>query len=239
MTFHKSVVTRRNVPKRYQPKGFDILYEDDDIIVGNKSPGFLTVDAAWDKKATNIYYGLNAYVRKGNSRSRKRVHVVHRLDQHTSGILIFAKTERAQAFLKDHWKDNQKIYYAVVHGRLSKKEGILESYLFEDDKYVVHSVDDSVRGKWSQTKYAVLKETDRFTLVKVELLTGRKNQIRVHFADEGHPVVGDAKYGRSDTKYQRLALHAFSITFTHPTSGVRMTFEAPTLDYFQALVGHW
>ncbi|MFA5259846.1 MAG: pseudouridine synthase, partial [Candidatus Omnitrophota bacterium] len=122
----------KKIPKRHQPKGFDILYEDRDIIVGNKAPGFLTVGAAWNREKT-IHAALNQYVRKGSLKSRKCVFVVHRLDQDTSGVLIFAKTEQAQAFLKDHWKSTIKTYYAVVHGRLAKKSGTISSYLSEDD----------------------------------------------------------------------------------------------------------
>ena len=227
---------RTKIPGKYQPKGFFILYEDDDIIVGEKSPGFLTVSAAWDK-GQNIYYGLNGYVRKGNSRSHKRVFVVHRLDQHTSGLLIFAKNEHAQTRLKDDWRNTKKIYYAVVHGRLAQKSGMFESYLLEDEDYVVRSIEDSVEGKLAKTVYTVLKETSRFSLVKIDLLTGRKNQIRVHFSENSHPLVGDAKYGPQTTRFSRLALHAQSISFTHPTSGERITFETTIPAYLLDLVG--
>ena len=227
---------RTKVPGKYQPKGFFILYEDDDIIVGEKQPGILTVSAAWDK-GQNVYYNLNSYVRKGNTRSHKRVFVVHRLDQHTSGLLIFAKNEHAQIRLKDDWRNTQKIYYAVVHGRLAQKSGTFESYLIEDDDYVMHSIPDSTEGKLARTAYTVVQETARFTMVKIDLLTGRKNQIRVHFADNGHPLVGDTKYGRSDTRFSRLALHSQSIAFTHPTSGERITFETNIPAYLLDLVG--
>ena len=226
----------KKIPKRHQPKGFDILYEDRDIIVGNKAPGFLTVGAAWNRVNT-VHSALNQYVRKGNPKSRKCVYVVHRLDQDTSGVLVFAKTEQAQKFLKDHWKSTIKTYYAVVHGRLAKKAGMISSYLIEDDEYVMHSSSDSTEGKLAHTAYTVLKETSRFSLLKIDLLTGRKNQIRVHFADEGHPVAGDTKYGRSTTKYKRLALHSQSIAFTHPFNGKRMTFETPLPEYFSVLIG--
>ncbi len=228
----------RKVPARYQPAGFRIIYEDDHLIVGNKAAGFLTVAAAWNKENT-VHAALNEYVRKGNSRSRHCVYVVHRIDQDTSGILIFAKNERVQEALKENWKSTQKVYYTVVHGALAQKTGVVESYLFEDDKYVVHSIDDPVRGKWSRTAYTVLKETGKFSLLKIDLLTGRKNQIRVHCADLGHPVVGDEKYGRNAVKYPRLALHSRSITFTHPVTRARMTFEADIPEYFHTLVGHW
>ena len=228
----------RKIPARYQPAGFRILYEDDQIIVGEKASGLLTVAAAWNRENT-VHALLNQYVRKGNSRSRQCVYVVHRLDQDTSGVLIFAKNERAQERLKDAWKTTQKIYYTVVHGTLAEKSGLVSSYLFEDDKYVVHSIDDAVRGKLARTGYAVLKETPRFSLLKIDLLTGRKNQIRVHCADLGHPVVGDEKYGRNAVKFPRLALHSHTITFTHPVTGQRLTFTADVPEYFHTLVGRW
>ena len=226
----------KKIPKKYQPKGFAVLHEDRDLIVGNKSAGFLTVSALWNKETT-VHAALNAYVRKGNPKSRKCVYAVHRLDQDTSGVLIFAKTETAQIFLKNDWKSTKKTYYAVVHGRLAKKSATISSYLIEDDDYMMHATADRTRGKLAETAYTVVKETEKFSLLKIDLLTGKKNQIRVHLADEGHPVVGDAKYGRGETKYKRLALHAQAITFTHPFSKERLTFTAPVPEHFNALIG--
>ncbi len=224
----------KKIPRKYQPKGFEILYEDDEIIVGNKAFGYLTVGAMYERERT-VQHALNEYARKGNFRSHKRVYVVHRLDRETSGLLIFAKSEKAQVTLKDHWKDTVKTYYAVVHGRLNQKSGTITSYLVENEDYTMHSAKDSKEGKLARTAYTVVRETVRFSLLKINLLTGRKNQIRVHLAGEGHPVVGDAKYGRHDTRYQRLALHAQSISFPHPSTGERMTFEAGLPEYFHTL----
>ena len=225
----------KKIPKKYQPRGYEILYEDRDLFVGNKAPGFLTVGAAWERVNT-IHYALNQYVRKGSSKSRKCVYVVHRLDQDTSGILVFAKSEQVQIFLKDNWKSTIKTYYAIVHGRMARKSGTISSYLVEDDDYVMHSVKESARGKLSHTEYDVIKETEKYSLLKINLLTGRKNQIRVHLADEGYPVVGDEKYGRTDVKHNFLALHSKSISFTHPFSKERLTFEAPVPEYFHKLI---
>ena len=223
-------------PKRHQPKGFKILYEDRDIIVGNKAPGFLTVAAKYDKVHT-IHYALNQYVRKGNARSRKCVYVVHRLDRETSGVLIFAKTEAMKEVLKAQWPVTKKKYYAVVHGRLAEKKGTISSYLLEDEEYTMHSTTDRTQGKLSHTAYAVLKETKKYSLLEIDLITGRKNQIRIHLAEAGHPVVGDAKYGPARPDHPHLALHARSISFPHPFSGKPVTFEAPVPEYFAALVG--
>lgn len=238
--------------RKHQPRGFEILYEDTDVIVGSKAAGSLAVAALWNKEDT-VHRALNAYVRKGNARSRKCVFVVHRLDQATSGVMIFAKTQEAQIFLKDNWGTTQKIYYAVVHGRLARKSGTISSHLVEDEDYVVRSTTDSAKGKLARTAYTVVKETGNFSLLKIGLLTGRKNQIRVHLADLGHPIVGDDKYGRRDPllpegayrpkgacrRHKRLALHSRSISFTHPFSGKRLTFTAPVPEYFTRLIGPW
>ena len=230
----KITPARKKIPTRYQPKGFKILYEDDYIILGDKAAGFLTVSALWNKDQT-VYSVLNQYVRKGNPKSPKCVHVVHRLDQDTSGILIFAKTEQAQTVLKDQWRNTTKIYYAVVHGKMANKSGTISSYLVEDDEYVVHSTFNT-SGKLAHTEYTVLKETAKFSLLKINLLTGRKNQIRVHLSDEGHPIVGDTKYGKSSAGHKRLALHAWSISLNHPFSGDRLTFTAPVPEFFGTLI---
>lgn len=225
----------KKIPKKHQPKGFEILYEDQDVIVGNKAPGVLTVAALWNKDET-VHSALNWYVRKGSVHSKKCVYVVHRLDQNTSGILIFAKSEKIQNILKDNWKSTKKTYYAIVHGRLARQSGTLSSYLYEDEDYVVHSTSDSTLGKPARTDYKVLKETIKFSLVEIDLVTGKKNQIRVHFADEGHPVVGDIKYGHKGMKNGRLALHSKSIAFDHPFSGKRMIFDASVPNYFDELI---
>ena len=227
----------KKIPKKYHPKGFEILYEDRDIIVGNKAPGFLTVGALWERVNT-VYYALNQYVRKGNFKSRKCVYVVHRLDQATSGVLVFAKTPQVQSFLKDNWINTTKTYYAIVHGILTKKSDTISSYLLEDEEYVVHSTKNRQKGRLSHTEYTVLKETHWLSLLKINLLTGRKNQIRVHLADIGHPVVGDEKYGRPEARQQHLALHSRSISLIHPFSRKQLTFEAKVPDYFKKWVAY-
>ncbi len=225
----------KKIPKRHHPKGFEILHEDRDIIVGNKAAGFLTVSAKWEREKT-IHQALNLYVRKGNSRSSKCVYVVHRLDQGTSGVLIFAKTEPMQMALKDNWKRTVKTYYTIVQGRLQKKSATISSYLTEDEDYVIHSSQDSVKGKLSHTEYEVIKEAGKFSLLKINLLTGRKNQIRVHMAEQGTPIVGDAKYGKGKNPY--LLLHAASLAFDHPFSHERLTIVAQVPDYFRQVVDY-
>jgi RluA family pseudouridine synthase len=220
---------------RHLPKGLEILYEDKDILVVDKPAGLLTVSTETQKEKT-VYYALTDYVRKGCAKSRNRIFIVHRLDQWTSGVLVFAKSEEVKLALQAQWKDTEKKYLAVVHGRLKKKEGTITSYLAENKAYVVYSTTDVTKGKLARTAYKVLKESKQFSLLEIKLLTGRKNQIRVHLADEGHPVVGDRKYGKIKDEYRRLSLHSKSISFKHPTSGKQMTFEAKVPAYFSKLL---
>jgi tRNA pseudouridine32 synthase/23S rRNA pseudouridine746 synthase/23S rRNA pseudouridine1911/1915/1917 synthase len=239
----KRLINRpRSTERRGRPlsRGLEILYEDDDIIVVDKPAGLLTV-ATPTEKTRNTHYILTDYVRKGCVKSRNRVFTVHRLDQWTSGVLIFAKSEKVKMHLQEQWPQTEKKYLAIVHGRLKQKEGIISSYLAENKAYVVYSTTDASKGKLAHTAYKVLKETGQpaesgFSLLEVGLPTGRKNQIRVHLADKGHPIVGDRKYGKADDGCKRLALHAKSISFKHPTTGKQMTFESKPPSYFNNLM---
>ena len=225
----------KSPPKRYQPKGLSVLYEDRDILVVDKVNGLLTV--ANDKERENTaYYLLNEYVRKGNRKSRNRIFIVHRLDKDTSGVIVFAKHEKAKRYLQDKWQRFEKKYYAVVHGTLSKKTGVITSYLVENSIHKMYSVDDPEKGKLAKTGYKVLKESKNYSLLEIDLLTGRKNQIRVHFAEKGCPVAGDKMYGKKEKGIKRLTLHAASLTILHPHTKAEMTFEAKVPAYFYSLV---
>jgi tRNA pseudouridine32 synthase/23S rRNA pseudouridine746 synthase/23S rRNA pseudouridine1911/1915/1917 synthase len=228
---------KKRSTKRHLPRGLEILYEDKDILVVDKPAGLLTVGTKSNKTRT-AHYILTDYVRKGCSKSRNRIFTVHRLDQWTSGVLVFAKSEEMKLRLQAQWKETEKKYLAVVHGRLDQKEGIITSYLAENKAFVVYSTPDPAKGKLSRTAYKVLKETSQFSLLEITLLTGRKNQIRVHLADKGHPVAGDRKYGKSTDDYKKLALHSKSISFKHPANGEQMTFETKLPAYFNKLMGN-
>lgn len=187
---------------------FDILYEDDRIIVIDKPEGLLTTHtkvtgrAARESQATAENF-LNDYVRKGQAKSKKRVWLVHRLDRETSGVMMFAKDEATANWYRDNWSElTEKTYVAKVEGKLEADEGRFESYLKDDPKTMkVRSVGPDEGGKLAITEWK--RQGDQ---VEVKLKTGRKNQIRVHFAEAGHPVKGDEKYGAR--KSDRLYLHA-------------------------------
>ena len=202
----------------------------------DKPEGLLTVATMHERDRT-AHSLLTDYIRKGCGRSRKQVYVVHRLDRDTSGVLIFAKTEEAMERLKDRWKEHEKIYLTIVHGILDQKTGTIESYLAENEGYVVYETRNRDKGKLAQTQYRVLKERKNLSLVEVRLLTGRKNQIRVHMASIGHPVLGDEKYGKGGDRVHRMALHARSISFKHPFTGEPLRFESDVPEVFTRMFG--
>ena len=180
-------------------------------------------------------------VRQLCHRGGKRVVVADvRADQLVDGHGVVFVDHRddpqAQQRLKENWKATEKLYLAIVRGHLPQRQGIFSSYLAENEDLYVYSVDDPAAGKLSQTEYAVIKETAALSAVKIRLLTGRKNQIRVHFAEAGHPVAGDPKYGTDDPFRERLCLHAKSIAFDHPHTGRRLFFGTPIPEVFARLV---
>ena len=231
----KSQKSFKSSPKRYQPRGLSILYEDHDILVVDKMSGLLIVSTEKIRENT-AYYRLNTYVKKGNQKSRHRVFIVHRLDRDTSGIIVFVKNENAKHYLQEEWHGFKKKYYAVVHGTLPKKEGIISSYIAENPAHKMYSVDDPAKGKLAKTGYKVLRESRKYSLLEINLLTGRKNQIRVHFSEKGFPVAGDKIYGEKDKDIKRLTLHAASITILHPDTKEKMIFETKVPAYFKSLV---
>lgn len=208
--------------KRYRLP-FEIVYEDDDVIVIDKPEGLLTTHTHLPTRkmreeqptAENI---LNAYIRKGQLKSSKRVYLVHRLDRETSGVMMFAKSKSTADYFRDNWNEvTKKTYRALVHGMVSEDEGVFESNLQEDpDGYRVRSVSEG--GRKACTEWKVLSRNARrnSTLVEVELKSGRKNQIRVHFSEAGHPIVGDVKYGGK--KADRMYLRSIRLTFRKKNS---------------------
>ncbi len=222
--------------QRHKPRGVAIIYEDDDLIVVDKAPGLLSVGTD-NEKTNTAFHILTDYIRKGQSRSNKRLYIVHRLDRETSGILIFAKTEQAKKTLEAKWSGIKKTYLAVVHGTPAKKEDTISSCLAENSAFVVYSTSDKTKGRLAHTAYRVIKEHGDRCLLEVDLLTGRKNQIRVHLADIGHPIIGDKKYGAKKGPLNRMALHSWKITLSHPTSLKTLALATPVPKCFYSLMG--
>jgi len=225
---------KRARSKKHQPMGLEILHEDRDIIVVNKAAGLLTMGTGRDFGRT-AHAALMDYVKKGNPKSRERVFIVHRLDRDTSGALVFARSEEAKKTLQKSWESAEKIYLAFVEGHPNPAGGIIESYLTENKARRVYATDRHKEGRFSKTEYKVSKLVGQRALLEIKLHTGRKNQIRVHLADEGWPIVGDSKYGKKIRDNKRLALHSYRLSFNHPWKGERMEFEAPVPKTFYAM----
>lgn len=212
-------------PEALPSHGIRIVYEDNALIVVEKPAGLLTIASETEKTKT-AYFQLNEYLRQMCPGTGARVFIVHRLDRDTSGLIVFAKTEKVKRLLQGGWKDVEKRYYAVVEGRPAKREGEIISRLSETRTLRVYSGPHSDGAKLARTKYTVLKHGPVYALLDIILETGRKNQIRVHLADTGHPVAGDKKYGARTDPFRRLGLHSYLLSFKHPLTGIPMRFES-------------
>ncbi len=217
---------------------FKIIFEDDSLIVVDKPPGLLTMGTEHEKEKT-LYFMLTEYQRAQSHTGRGRIFIVHRLDRDASGVLIFAKGETVKRLLQRNWRDVEKRYYAITEGLPRPKHGVIKSHLVEDKFKRVYSTQTSdPEARLSVTHYRVLQEQERYALLDVELETGRKNQIRVHLSEMGHPIAGDAKYGAKTDPLRRLALHAYHLALDHPITGETLIFRSPHPETFQRLVPH-
>ena len=237
---------RGNVELRH-PK-LRVIYEDNALIVVEKKNGLLTVPYNPKSSEMTAYSILKDYVRKQSNRNT--VHVVHRLDRETSGVLVFAKSAELQEYMRTYWKQlvTRRTYVALVEGHLEKKEGTITSWLTEDNQTaMVYSSDKDNGGQKAITNYKVLKATTigegdqemNISLVELNLETGRTNQIRVHMQSIGHPVMGDRKYGHGNeySPIDRLCLHARTLEFIHPMTEKKVRFEAPLPKEFKVVEG--
>lgn len=221
---------------RNLPPGLSILHEDNDVIVVLKANGLLTVATERERDTTAQAY-LNAYLdpRKGED----RIQVVHRLDRETSGVLVFAKNAYAREQLKEQFAEHtvERLYIAIVEGELDPEEGTFRSYLREMRDLKMVSVDAHPDAKYAVTHYRTVKTNGRFSMLEVTLETGRKNQIRAHLSEAGHPIVGDRMYGSEINPIGRLGLHAKLLGFDHPVTRKHLVFTAPMPKSFRAVVG--
>lgn len=212
----------------------NILYEDEALIVIDKMSGLLSMSTERDKEKT-AYRILSDHVKQSNPRNC--VFILHRLDRETSGVMMFAKSQKVQELLQKNWDESilERKYVAVVEGQPRETEGTVRSYIAENSAFIVHKA-TAQTGKLAITHYRVLKANKHYALVELELETGRKNQIRVHMQESGCPVAGDKKYGAKTNPIHRLALHAFKLRFTHPLTHKEMNFETPFPKRFELLV---
>jgi 23S rRNA pseudouridine1911/1915/1917 synthase len=221
-----SVVDRGDVQREsLLPRGMKVLFEDASIIVIDKPENLLSMATEAERNKT-AYAFLTDYVRRGNSKSRERVWIVHRLDRETSGLMVFAKTEVAKHTLQERWKDTEKRYLAVVEGKPPADHGLIESHLDESNTFKVYSAPPGERTRHAVTRYRVAKQRATRSLIELTPQTGRRHQIRVHLADMNCPIVGDHKYAARTNPAGRLGLHASSLRFKHPVSGEPLRFES-------------
>lgn len=208
----------------------NIIYEDKSLLIVNKPSHLLTVSTPKEKERT-LFHKVYLYCSKKN----QKVFIVHRLDKDTSGLVVFAKTEKVKMTLQENWEKTKRSYIAIVNGIVENKEKTLKSYLAET-KTLMTYVTDSKNGKLALTHYRNVRTNDNYTLLDVELLTGRKNQIRVQLNEIGHPILGDKKYGDAPDPIRRLCLHAYKLEFEHPITHQHLSFETDVPNAFVNLI---
>ena len=227
-------ITMGKIPEEIKYKGLRILFEDPYLIVIEKEAGMLSIATAKEKLLTT-YSILSGHVKRENPNNR--IFVVHRLDRDTSGIMMFAKSEEVQSVMQRAWQNAviERTYVAVVEGVVENDEGTIRSFLKENKALVMYSTKVPGEGDEAVTHYKVLRRGDEITLVEVKLENGRKNQIRVHMKELGHPVVGDKKYGAKTNLIGRTCLHARVLAFIHPITGTEVRYETAVPGRFMSV----
>ena len=218
------VVNWTKVLMEEQPQGLNIVLEDSDIIVIEKQAGLLSIATATEKEHT-AYSILSEHVKKRDPKNK--IFVLHRLDRDTSGVMMFAKSEKVQQLLQNAWKEVvlERSYVAVVEGLVTQEQGTITSWLTESKAFIMYSSRTPNAGQKAVTHYRVLQKNKNYSLLDVKLETGRKNQIRVHMQDIGHSIIGDKKYGAVKHPIGRLGLHARVLGFKHPITGEDVRYE--------------
>jgi 23S rRNA pseudouridine1911/1915/1917 synthase len=217
----KDQVIEVDTSKRTSIQGIPVLYQDQHIIVIDKPEGLVSVATSFNTQKT-------AHAILKRHFSPRRVHVVHRLDQETSGVMLFALSEQAYDNLKIMFEKHEleRGYTAMVEGAVESESGTWTSYLYEDSSYTVHSISDQTQGRLAITHYKTMWKQGNYSWLEISLETGRKNQIRVHCKDAGHPIAGDKKYGATTNPKKRLCLHAHLLGFRHPITNKPMRFNS-------------
>lgn len=225
-------VKKEPVKKHKKQERIEIIFENEDFIAIDKPQGLLSVQS--DKDRESAYSYVYDYLK--DQGKNVRPYSLHRIDKETSGVLVFTKNIKIHSMLKLNWNDYvvEREYYAVVSGKLDNKQGTIKTYLKENSNNLMYVTDDK-RGQLSITNYEVVRENNNYSLVRVTIDTGRKNQIRVHFSHMGHPVVGDDKYGNNKSPINRLCLHASKLVFINPITKEEMEFKANVPSSFYTL----
>lgn len=229
----KIIISRHKKQNQFKSRYVKIVYEDRWLVVVEKNIGILSMAAG--HSSLNVKSVLDDYFLK--SRQKCRAHVVHRLDRDTSGLMVYAKDIETEQILEHNWHQivYDRRYVAVVSGEMEQNYGTIANWLKDNKAYITYSSPTDNGGKYAVTHFQVLNRTTEHSLVEYKLETGRKNQIRVHSADMGHPVCGDMKYGNGDDPLHRLCLHAYMLCFTHPVTGEPMEFSTPIPTAFRSL----
>ena len=227
------VVSKRRIAK-HSRSDLPILYEDDDIVVINKPSGLLSI-ASDREKGKTAYRMVSDYISQKNPKGR--IFVIHRLDEDTSGVLMFAKSYEVKEAYQKSWQDivHKRGYYAIVEGKMEKPKATFKDYLEQNSLNLVFVSQNKAKGKLSVTSYEVMKEKGDYSLLDVNIDSGRKNQIRVQLGHRGHYVVGDDKYGEPSNPLGRLGLHAYELSLKNPITGKEMKFTAPMPSSFQEM----
>lgn len=228
------VTVSKNRIAKHERKDLPIIYEDEDIIVINKPSGLLSV-ATEREKGKTAYRLVSDYIASFNPKAR--IYVVHRLDEDTSGVLMFAKKLEVREALQNSWQEivETRAYYAIVEGKMEKEEAVLQDYLMQNDLHLVFTAKNKTAGKLATTAYKVIAYKEPYSLLDVHISSGRKNQIRVQLGSRGHYVIGDDKYGEPSDPIHRLGLHAYQLTLTNPLNGKRYDFVTPMPAEFKPL----
>lgn len=229
----KIIISRHKKQNQFKSRYVKIVYEDRWLVVVEKNIGILSMAAG--HSSLNVKSVLDDYFLK--SRQKCRAHVVHRLDRDISGLMVYAKDIETEQILEHNWHQivYDRRYVAVVSGEMEQDNGTIANWLKDNKAYITYSSPTDNGGKYAVTHFQVLNRTTEHSLVEYKLETGRKNQIRVHSADMGHPVCGDVKYGNGDDPLHRLCLHAYMLCFTHPVTGEPMEFSTPIPTAFRSL----
>lgn len=231
----KVEIVKPVIKKKVKLIGLNILFEDKHLIVIDKAEGLLSI-AGQNKEEETAFRVLSQHVKEEDDRNR--IFVIHRLDKDTSGVMMYAKSQEVQELLQRNWKDliKERTYITVVEGAIEQEEGRITSWLTEGKTFMMYSSFQDNGGQLAVLDYRKLKHTNNFSLLEINLETGRKNQIRVQLQAIGHPVAGDKKYHARTNLIKRIALHAKTLTFTHPITKKELRFDVQVPKSFYQLL---